>query len=339
MITVGGRVVLWLTAVFAMIWTAGALYYCGPKFAALGPLTAGLALIGFGLGAAFRKTRKAVLPATFILFAGTFAWWLSIAPSNDRVWTPDQQKLPWAETGHEQITVHNIRNCRYRSASDYTVAHYDKTWPLKSLEAIDFIVVPFTGFESAAHTFVSFRFGEKDFLSISIEVRKEEGESYGVIPAMFKQYEIMYVAVDERDAIQLRTHHHKDDVLIYPVKATADQREAMLLSMLHRMNKLKNEPEYYHTLANTCTSNLVDHVNLLVPGQIPFSWKTFLTGYSEELAYDLGMINTELGFEEARAKFRVNDRSLRFADDPDYSIRLRDSTWATGLPRGHEESK
>jgi hypothetical protein len=48
-----------------------------------------------------------------------------------------------------------------------------------------------------------------------------------------------------------------------------------------------------------------------------------LPGYSDRLAYDLGLIDTDLPFEEAPARFRINEPARRSADSPDFSVRIR----------------
>ncbi len=45
--------------------------------------------------------------------------------SNDRQWSPDQARLSWAEIDDSKVTVHNIRNFRYRDTPDSYEAWYD----------------------------------------------------------------------------------------------------------------------------------------------------------------------------------------------------------------------
>ncbi len=45
----------------------------------------------------------------------------------------------------------------------------------------------------------------------------------------------------------------------------------------------------------------------------------------KHVAYDLGLIDTDLPFEQARERFRINDRAERFADSPDFSVKIRSS--------------
>ena len=49
---------------------------------------------------------------------------------------------------------------------------------------------------------MSFGFQEKDFVAFSIETRKEIGEEYSTTKGFFKQYELIYIAGDERDLIR-----------------------------------------------------------------------------------------------------------------------------------------
>jgi len=72
----------------------------------------------------------------------------------------------------EQVTIHNIRNLNYRSETDFDVRYYDKTFDLDRLDEVDLIVVYWMG-DAISHVMVSFGFQGKDFVTFSIETRKE----------------------------------------------------------------------------------------------------------------------------------------------------------------------
>ena len=40
----------------------------------------------------------------------------------------------------------------------------------------------------------------------------------------------------------------------------------------------------------------------IAPSKVPFSYKVLLPGYSDRLAYDLGLLDTDLPFEAAKPK-------------------------------------
>jgi hypothetical protein len=98
----------------------------------------------------------------------------------------------------------------------------------------------------------------------------------------------------------------------------------MLVDMLTHANELADHPAWYNTLTNTCTTRIVAHVNRVSPKKVPLSFKVLFPGYSDRLAYDLGLIDSDLPFEQARARFQVNARALRWGDSPDFSLRIRE---------------
>jgi hypothetical protein len=246
-----------------------------------------------------------------------------LAPSNDRNWEPSLAVLPYAEFDGDLVTVHNIRKCTYLTESDYVVWHYDKTLDLNDLESVDFIKVPFTGAPSLAHTMLSFGFRGGDYLAVSVEARLEQGEVYSPLKGALRQYELMYVVADERDVIQLRTEHRNVEVFMYPARVTPEQARAFFVSMMQRANKLRAQPEFYDTITNNCTTNIVQHINQLRPGRIPFDLRVLLPGRSDQLAYELGLLDTNISLEETRRRAKVNDLARRYQDSPDFSASIR----------------
>lgn len=265
-----------------------------------------------------KKLYIAVIAIIFIIF------FYSQQPSNNRDWTQDQKILPYAEfLKDDKILVRNIRNFEYRSTSDYTPNYYNKTFDLNKLTSVDYLVEPF-GSIGAAHTFISFGFKGTDFVSISVEIRKEKEEEFSPIKGVLKQYELMYVIADEKDVVALRTNHRKDPVYLYPIKTTQEKMQILFLNMLKRANKLKETPEFYNTLTNTCTTNIANHVNEITPNKIPWDIRLLLPENSDELAYEIGLIDNSLTLEQSRKKYLINDRAKLYANDPNFSIKIRE---------------
>lgn len=129
---------------------------------------------------------------------------------------------------------------------------------------------------------------------------------------------------DERDLIKLRSNFRKDDVYVYPVRAPKEKIQQLFLSMVERANQLREQPEFYNTLTNTCTTNIASHINAISPKRIPFSFKVLFPGYSDQPTYDLELLDTDLSFEKARAKYHINERALQYADSPDFSWKIRE---------------
>ena len=271
-----------------------------------------------------RLTTRRVLIGTVGAIA--LAWLALIAlvrPSHDRPWSPDQARLSTAQIDGEVVRIRNVRNAIYRSATDFDVHWEARNYHLSQLESVWFVVEPFADWRGPAHTFLSFGFGNGNYLAISVEIRKERGESFSPLMGLFRQYEIAYIIGDERDLIGLRANHRRDDVYLYPVRASPALMRALFVSMLERANALAEQPEFYNTLTNTCTTNIVDHIELIAPGQIPLSYKTLLPAYSDDLAYDLGLIATGLPRENYRSAYRINELAAAYADSEDFSERIR----------------
>jgi len=270
--------------------------------------------------------KKFIKILSLIILALGFSYWcilFFIKPSNDRDWTDDQKILPYAEIDDNLITIHNIRNFAYETTEIYTPHYYDKTFDLDKIKSVDFILEPFSDFAGAAHTFLSFGFEDDEYVAISVEIRKEKGEEFSALKGLFNKYEIMYVIADENDAVKLRSNYRKDKVYIYPAKTSKEKIQTLFLDMINRTNKLKDSPEFYNTITNTCTTNLAKHINTISPKTIPLSYKMLMPGYADQLAFDLDLIDTELSLEEAKKFFLINERAEKYGEHEDFSKLIR----------------
>jgi hypothetical protein len=243
--------------------------------------------------------------------------------SNDRNWIVEHKVLASAEMHGDQVTVHNIRDAEFFSYRDCIVEYYDKTFALADVQNVDFIVIPFNEQRALAHTLLSFGFADGERMGVSVEVRLEKGEEYHPATGLLGQFELIYVVASEKDLIRVRTEHRMCDVLAYRGTATPEQCQKLLVDILRRVNQLRDKPELYDTLTNNCTTNIVQHINKLAPGKVPQDYRVLLPGYSDQLAYELKLIDTSVPFEELKQRSRVNDLALKYRDDPQFSARIR----------------
>jgi hypothetical protein len=300
------------------------LFPTGPAWlrsglAALVPLGAVAAL---ALVRPFRRVPLVILAA----FAVVVCAWLAVPPSNDRDWQPDVAELPWAETQGDRMLVHNVRNADYRSETDFTVHYEDRELDLSKLRSLDLFLI-YWGSPSIAHTIMSWGFEGDEYLAISIETRKEVGESYSAVRGFFRQYELFYVVADERDVVRLRTNYRGEDVYVYRLDAPPEGARGLLLGYFAAINGLRDEPKWYNALTENCTT-AIQRIARPLQRRSWLSWKLFLNGYLDELAYDIGALDRSLPFAELKAKSRVNERARAAGDDPRFSVRIRE-----GLPR------
>ena len=319
-------VIIGVALAASSVWGAGVLYFAGPggptlraMLAIAVPVAALLAIVALF----FRRPRWRAVLAFAAVVALLGGWWSTIRPSNDRDWQPEVALLPEARIQGDLVTVRNIRNFDYRTESDFTPRYYDRTFDLRRLDRVDLVAVYWMG-PAIAHLFLTFGFSG-DYLAISIEARKERGEGYSSLAGFFRQYELIYVAGDERDLIRLRTNYRKDppeDVYLFQVRGPIENARGVFLQYMRAINELRERPRFYNTLTTNCTN--VIFVNTRVnPDHLPFSWKILLSGYAPEYVYEAGRLDRSLPFEELRHRSQINAVARAADQDPDFSRRIR----------------
>lgn len=249
-------------------------------------------------------------------------YWLLIPPSNDRPWRKDVAVLPHTDIKGNLITIHNIRNFDYRTTTNFDVRYYDKTFDLDKLKSEDFLMsfwapIPF------CHTMVSFVFDGGDYLCVSIETRPEQDETFAPLAACFKQFELIYVAADERDAIRLRTNFRDESVYLYHIQTTRDGMRRFFLRYCERMNDLWARPEWYCTLTRNCTTDM-PRPDGRTYGLLPGSWKVIINGFVDEFLHRRGSLDQRMPLVELRKLGHINTRAQNAGDSPDFSQRIRD---------------
>jgi hypothetical protein len=261
--------------------------------------------------------------AGIAIFIGSLGF-TSVRPSQERGWNLEQGRLATARVDGDVVTIRNVRNFRW-GADDSVHAAWDvRRYDLTQVESVWYVLTPFSrAWRGPAHAFISFGFADGSFVSVSVEARRETGEAYSMIRGMLKRFEVMYVIGDERDLIQLRTNKHRDDVYLYPMRATPEQARRMFLGIVGRANQLAERPEFYNTIGNNCTTNLLAHVNDVASRRIRPDVRVLLPGYSDQLAHGRGLIDTELPLAAARERFAITSRSQRHSAAEDYSLRIR----------------
>jgi hypothetical protein len=169
-------------------------------------------------------------------------------------------------------------------------------------------------------------------LAISIETRKDKTQVYSAILGFFKQYEICYVAADERDLIRLRTNYRGEDVYLYRLRAPVELARKVLLDYVRSMNELVEKPEFYNALTDNCTTTIRNHVQHVSKGS-PFDWRVLGNGHAPEMLYERGSLDTRIPFAEVKERSHITDVAKAADRDPAFSQRIR-----VGVPDPHTEA-
>ena len=65
------------------------------------------------------------------------AWWLNLKPTNTGAWQADVDRPAWVQMDGDRMAIHNLRNCDYRTETDYSNCWSDRTVNLSDLRGAD----------------------------------------------------------------------------------------------------------------------------------------------------------------------------------------------------------
>jgi len=224
----------------------------------------------------------------------------------------------------DRVTIHNLRNCDYRTETDYTNCWSDRTVYLSQIRAADLFLTNW-GIRFASHPIVSFQFGDNQHIAFSIEARYKAGQAYSTVLGCFRQYELIFVTADERDLIRLRTNYRKgEEVSMYRLQATPEVARAMFLTYVDYLNRLKDHPEWYNEVTKNCTTTIQKPLAADVNNPQPWNYQFLLNGTLDELLYDRGRLVTGgLPFPELKQREHINAAARAADGSPDFSALVR----------------
>jgi hypothetical protein len=155
------------------------------------------------------------------------------------------------------------------------------------------------------------------------------GQSYSSIAGLYRQYELIYIPADERDLVRLRTNYRKgEEVYLYHTVISPDHGRALLMAYLERLNRMHERPEFYNQLTDNCTTNIrVANIEAREGKAPPWNWRVLLTGKSDELMYERGVIDRSLPFATLKERSHINKAAQAADASPDFSQLIR-----AGLP-------
>src|SRR5262245_42150721 len=315
--------VAWIAAALCAAWAIGALYFDFPK---AGPFAAVLFLIALLAIVIFVRGKLLKLAIIFGAFAVELLWWFTLKPSNDRPWQPDVAQTAWAEINGDEITIHNVRNCDYRTATDFTPRWETRTVRLSQITGMD-VAINYWGSPWIAHPIVSFQFSEGFPLCFSIETRKTKGQQYSTLEGFYRQYGLIYVVADERDCIRLRTNYRREDVYLYHTLASPAQARERFREYINTVNALNETPRWYNAVTSNCTTSI--RAQRAANLRKPWDWRILLNGKADEMLYqDHAIATGGLSFTELKQRSLINERARAADQNLDFSHLIRE-----GLPQ------
>ena len=313
----------WAVAIVAVAWAFGALYFDFPRIGALAAILFVVILLAAIIFVRGQLLKLAIALGASAIVAG---WWLTLKPSNDRAWQPDVSQTGWAEINGDEVTIHNVRNCDYRTDTDFTPHWETRTVRLSQITGMD-VAINYWGSPWISHPIVSFQFSDGLPLCFSIETRKTVGQKYSALDGLYRQYTLIYVVADERDVIRLRTNYRREDVYLYRTLASPAQARERFLEYIKTMNILHEHPRWYNEVTANCTTSI--RTQRSVNERAPWDWRMLINGKADELLYERHAIATGgLPFSELKERSLIDARARVADNDPNFSRLIRE-----GLPK------
>ena len=115
----------------------------------------------------------------------------------------------------------------------------------------------------------------------------------------------------ERDALHLRTNARNHKVHLFRVQTPPGKDKALFNALCDRLNSLSKKPEWYHTFGKTCTTSIVDQVNLITRKNSK-DVEDIASGHSAKAAWKLKLIEDWGGFESTVEASRVDERARKW---------------------------
>ena len=322
-----GLSVAWFLLALGTVWAIAALYF-DLSIARAPWLTPVLYIVAIATIAWVAKSQLRKMAVCLAGFLLVLVCWLQLKPTNDRPWQPDDSQMPSAEVDGDKVTIHNFRNCIYRTELDYTCEWLTKTVYLSQLRGID-VFITYWGSPWIAHPIVSFQFGDNDHVAASIETRNQVGQGYSAIRGFFRQYELLYIFADERDVVRLRSNYRTgEDVYLFHTTAGPDWSRQLFLQYIQEANKLRDHPKWYNAATDNCTTNIF--TQMAATGHLPagsslHDWWILLNGRGTEILYRNGNFAGKLPFPELMKKAYINPVARTVNDSPDFSRIIREN--------------
>jgi hypothetical protein len=261
------------------------------------------------------KRRKLTLALGTPVLLGTLLAAFAVLrrePSLSRTWDEDVRVLSGVERlPGGQLRLAQVRDWRYTRdavvSRDYFAGVYDP----EDVEGLWLYEQELGLGGRIAHTFLVFEFpesyGEARWLGLSVETRREVGETYSLLGGVLRAFEVTHVWANEVDLVTRRVELLDYPLTRYRVTVEPESIARVLRQFVDETAALAATPRWYNTLTTNCTNSLIGYVNELSPGAIPWHHSFVLTGRADTYLAGLGYVDLESAQPVTREWLAAND--------------------------------
>ncbi|MEQ1857348.1 MAG: DUF4105 domain-containing protein [Longimicrobiales bacterium] len=234
--------------------------------------------------------------------------------SLDRTWDEDVRVLSGVEGLPDgAIRLMSVRDWRYTRDSVVSKAYFAERYDPSDITDL-WLYEQELGFGGRiAHTFLVFEFpesyGASRWLGLSVETRREVGESYSLVGGMLRAFEVTHIWATEEDLVTRRVEFLDYPLTRYRVSVPTEYLARIFQQFARETASLATVPRWYNTLTTNCTSSLVSYVNEVKEDAIPWNYSLVLTGRADAYLTELGYLDA--GSAERITRERLEQGPLR----------------------------
>ena len=243
-----------------------------------------------------KRIWKYVFAGAIVFFAFVLIPLLFRSPSLTREWDEDVRILSEAAISDSgDVTLSAVRNWTYTVGSIESKEYFEMVYSPSDIEGLWMYEQVLDPKGLIAHTFLVFEFnehyGEARYLGLSVETRREEEEEYSVIGGALRSFEITHIWATEKDLVTRRVQYLDYPLTRYRLQIPEEYLGRLFIKFATETADLSQNPRWYNTLTNNCTSSLVRYVNEAEPGAIPFHFSLVFTGKIDDYLKDLSYLD------------------------------------------------
>lgn len=222
--------------------------------------------------------------------------------ANNNEWQKGNNKLASISSKEDIIEILNMKDTNLETGE---ISYFDEKIDLDKLEDIYLYSVPFGKTKLMSHVLLEFTFSDGKNITLSVEARRKEGQTYSPFKWLFRQYGLIYIWGTYNDSIWMRKEIRKNELYRYKMKLSDINKREWFLYFVKRTNELLKEPEYYNTITNNCTTNLWEAFSLLKKWPAR-SYKILFSGLVDKHLYKLWYISNEKSFKDTKKEAKCN---------------------------------
>lgn len=226
---------------------------------------------------------------------------------------------------HEDVTqkgtytLSHIRSITYKGEefANYTTEWQSGTYAKEDLVRVWFIENNYG--KAQSHIMITFEFTENRFLTVSVEVRKENALDFEVWHVLYKTFHVFYILATEYDIVYLRTNIRKSPTYRYELNLSKEHREALFSNICNSIHMTYDNNPIYKVFRTDCVNTLLKNFR-----EVGIPVKKYFWDWSPtRVLYRSGLIKGDWkNLEEVYEKTLINEKALSSRQDNAYSTSL-----------------